>query len=40
LIGDVVNAEKHLAALREICLLSCEELEDLEKAIARHRAKQ
>jgi Flp pilus assembly protein TadD len=38
LTGDVVSAEKHLAALRGICLLSCEELEDLEKAIARHRA--
>jgi len=39
LTGDVASAEKHLAALREICLLSCEELEDLEKAIARHRAR-
>jgi tetratricopeptide (TPR) repeat protein len=39
LTGDVANAEKHLAALREICLLSCEELEDLEKAIAAYRAK-
>ena len=39
LVGDVANAEKHLAALREICLLSCEELEDLEKAIARYRAR-
>lgn len=39
LTGDVVSAEKHLAALREICLLSCEELEDLEKAIARYRAR-
>lgn len=37
--GDVVSAEKHLAALREICLLSCEELEDLKKAIAQYRAK-
>ena len=37
--GDVVNAEKHLAALREICLLSCEELEDLGKAIVAYRAK-
>jgi Flp pilus assembly protein TadD len=37
--GDLGNAEKHLAALREICLLSCEELVDLEKAIAAYRAK-
>lgn len=38
--GDVANAEKHLAALREICLLSCEELEDLQQAIAQYRTKQ
>ena len=37
--GDLANAEKHLAALREICLLSCEELVDLEKAVALYRAK-
>lgn len=39
LIGDLVNADKHLAALREICLLPCEELSDLEKAVAAYRAK-
>ena len=39
LTGDVLSAERHLAALREICLLSCEELEDLEKAIAWYRAR-
>ena len=37
--GDLANAEKHLAALREICLLPCEELGDLEKAVATYRAK-
>lgn len=37
LAGDLVSAEKHLAALRVICLLSCEELVDLEKAIALYR---
>jgi Flp pilus assembly protein TadD len=37
--GDLGNADKHLAVLREICLLSCEELVDLEKAIAGYRAK-
>jgi tetratricopeptide (TPR) repeat protein len=31
--GDLRSAEKHLAALREICLLPCEELTDLEREI-------
>lgn len=35
--GDLPNAEKHLKALREICLLPCEELADLEKAVAQYR---
>ena len=39
LTGDLAGAEKHLAALREICLLKCEELSDLERAVAEHRAK-
>jgi len=39
LLGDVASAEKHLAALRSICLLPCEELEDLRQAIAEHQAK-
>ena len=38
MVGDVGNAEKHLAALRSICLLPCDELRDLQKAIAEHRA--
>ncbi len=37
--GDVAGAEKHLAALRSICLLSCEELTDLRKAIEAHKAR-
>ena len=37
MVGDVANAEKHMAALRTICLLPCEELTDLEKAISEHR---
>ena len=37
MVGDLPNAEKHLAALRAICLLPCEELSDLEKAIAAYR---
>jgi len=34
--GDVKSAQKHLAALREICSLTCEELTDLEREIANH----
>ena len=40
MVGDVKNAEKHLAALREICLLGCEELKDLEEAFAKYRARK
>lgn len=39
-VGDLANAEKHLAALRNICLLPCEELADLEKAVTEYRARQ
>ena len=35
--GDEAAALKHLAALKEICLLPCEELTDLERAIAEYR---
>ena len=38
--GDLAGAEKHLAALREICLLPCEELKDLEQAIAGYRGRK
>lgn len=38
MVGDVASAEKHLAALRSICLLPCDEQRELEKAIATHRA--
>ena len=37
LVGDAASAEKHLSALREICLLPCDELTDLEKAIASYK---
>lgn len=37
MVGDLPAAERHLASLRSICVLSCEELRDLEKAIAQHR---
>jgi len=38
--GDLASAEKHLASLRQICLLPCEELKDLERAVAEYRAKK
>ena len=38
MVNDLPNAEKHLAALRGICLLPCEELDDLEKAVVAYRA--
>ena len=34
--GDLKSAQEHLAALRKICLLPCEELADLEREIANH----
>ena len=38
MVGDVVSAEKHLAALAAICLLPCDEQRELAQAIAAHRA--
>jgi Flp pilus assembly protein TadD len=35
--NDLANAEKHLAALEKICLIPCEEYDDLKKAVAEHR---
>ncbi len=40
LVNDLPSAEKHLARLRSICLLQCEELADLEKAIAAYKSKR
>jgi Flp pilus assembly protein TadD len=40
MVNDLANAEKHLAALRNICLLPCEELADLEKAVKAYRARK
>ena len=37
--GDLAGAQKHLDALRKICLLPCEELGDLEREIAAYRKK-
>lgn len=39
LVDNPAGAEKHLAALRGICLLPCEELKDLERAIAKYRTR-
>ena len=38
--GDLAGAQKHLAALREICVLPCEELADLEKAVEQYQARR
>lgn len=40
MLGDVLSAERHLATLRSICMLTCEELRDLEKAITEHRGRK
>ena len=37
MVGDLPRAEEHLAALRKICLLPCEEFSDLEREIAAYR---
>ena len=39
MMGEAENAERHLAALRDICLLPCDELDILEKAVKAYRAK-
>ena len=40
LAKDVSNAEKHLALLESLCGKSCEEYNDLAKAIAEYNAKK
>src|SRR4030095_7371493 len=37
LVNNVAKAEEHLAALARICLIPCEEYEDLQKAVADYR---
>lgn len=39
LINNLPKAEEHLAALQRICLIPCEEYEDLKKAVADYRAR-
>jgi len=38
MVNNPAKAAEHLAALKEICLIPCEEYADLEKAIAAYRA--
>ncbi|HEY6134805.1 MAG TPA: tetratricopeptide repeat protein [Rubrivivax sp.] len=38
MVNDLPSAQRHLVALRSICLLPCEELKDLEAAIAEYKA--
>ncbi len=40
MVNDLPNAEKHLAALRNICLLPCEALTDLDQAVKAYRARK
>ena len=40
MVNDLPSAEKHVALLRSICLLQCEELADLEKAVAAYKSKR
>ena len=39
LVDNLPRAERHLAALEQICLLSCEELDDLRAAVAAYRGR-
>jgi len=39
MVNDLAKAEAHLAALEKICLIPCEEYDDLKKAIAEYRRK-
>ena len=34
--GDLAKAKEHLAALEQICLISCDEYDDLKRAIAQY----
>ena len=40
LLGDLPSAQRHLAALRAICVLPCEELTDLERAVAAYPSRR
>jgi len=38
LVGNLAKAEEHLAALERICLLPCEEQEDLKEEVEKYKA--
>lgn len=40
MVGDLPGAERHLKALRDICLLGCEELADLERHVKEYKARK
>jgi Flp pilus assembly protein TadD len=40
MVNNLAKAEEHLAALKKICLIPCEELGDLEKKINAYRKRQ
>ena len=40
IVGNLAKAEEHLAALRAICLVPCEELDDLQKEIDAYRTRK
>lgn len=40
LVDNLAKAQEHLAALEKICVVSCEELEDLKKAINDYRQRR
>lgn len=37
MVGDLAGAERHLAELRKLCLVPCDELKELEQAIAAYK---
>jgi tetratricopeptide (TPR) repeat protein len=39
MVGDLASAQTHLAALKSICTLPCEEMQDLQEAIEAYRRK-
>jgi Flp pilus assembly protein TadD len=38
IVGDLARAEEHLAALRKICLIPCEEVDELAEKIEKYKA--
>lgn len=40
MVGDLPGAQRHLQHLRRLCLLPCDELKELEQAIAAYRSGQ